>query len=155
VVDRRDIGSWLEGPPPGRPDGAESGHPGQRLGLPARGPRSVAGFGARTLAFGVDAVLCNLLAAGCGRLGVPGTHGNLVLWIFLAEVVLLTWLGGGSAGHRVVGLQVVRLDGAPPSPLTALIRTAGLGLLFPALMWDRDQRGLHDRAAGTVLLHTR
>jgi uncharacterized RDD family membrane protein YckC len=25
----------------------------------------------------------------------------------------------------------------------------------PALIWDRDGRGLHDRAAGTVLVHAR
>ena len=103
----------------------------------------------------MDAVLCNLLATGVARLGVASTHGTLVLWIFLIEVFVLTWLGGASAGHRVVGLQVFRLDGTPPSPLAALTRTAGLGLLFPALIWDRDQRGLHDRAAGTVLLHAR
>jgi uncharacterized RDD family membrane protein YckC len=28
-------------------------------------------------------------------------------------------------------------------------------LFIPALIWDRDGRGLHDRAAGTVVLHTR
>ena len=155
MVGRRDTGSWLEGPRAGSLGGADAGYPGRRLGLPAHGPRSVAGLGARSLAFAIDAVLCNLLAAGIGRLNVSLTHGTLVLWIFLAEVFVLTWLGGASAGHRLVGLQVVRLDGAPPNPLTALIRTAGLGALFPALIWDRDQRGLHDKAAGTVLLHTR
>jgi uncharacterized RDD family membrane protein YckC len=126
-----------------------------RLGLPARGPRSVAGFGPRTVAFLVDAVLCNLLAAALTLLGVSLPHGTLVLWIYLVEVAVLTWLGGASAGHRVVGLRVVRLDGAPPGLLAALIRTAGLGLLFPALIWDRDHRGLHDKAAGTVLIHAR
>jgi uncharacterized RDD family membrane protein YckC len=95
--------------------------------LPADGPGSIAGAGSRTLAFAVDSVLCNLLATGVARLGVAATHGTLVLWIFLIEVFLLTWLGGASAGHRVVGLQVVRLDGTPPSLLTALTRTAGLG----------------------------
>ena len=154
MVERRDIGSWLEGPS-GRRGGSEVGYPGQRLGLPARGPRSVARIGARGLAFGVDAVLCNLVASGTSRLGVSLTHGTLVLWIFLIEVFVLTCLGGASAGHRVAGLQVVRLDGTPPSLLAALTRMAGIAMLFPVLIWDRDQRGLHDRAAGTVLLRSR
>ena len=155
MVERRDIGRWLQGPGGGRPGGATAGYPGQRLGLANHGPRSVAGIGSRTVAFGIDAVLCNLVAAGAGRLGVTLTHGTLVLWIFLIEVFVLTCLGGASAGHRVAGLQVIRLDGTPPGPLAALTRTAGIGLLFPTLIWDRDQRGLHDRAAGTVLLRTR
>ena len=155
MVDRRDIGSWLEGPRGGVPPGAGAHYPGHRLGLPADGPGSVARVGSRTLAFAVDAVLCNLLATGVARLGVAATHGTLVLWIFLIEVFVLTSLGGASAGHRVAGLQVVRLDGRLPTPLAALTRTAGLGLLFPALIWDRDQRGLHDRAAGTVLRRVR
>ena len=155
MVERRDIGSWLEGPAGA---GRAVRPPATRASAWAcrhHGPRSVAGFGSRAVAFGVDAVLCNLVAAGIGRLGVSLTHGTLVLWIFLIEVFVLTCLGGASAGHRVAGLQVVRLDGAPPSLLAALTRTAGLALLFPVLIWDRDQRGLHDRAAGTVLLRTR
>ena len=32
-----------------------------------------------------------------------------------------------------------------------LARTLLLGLLVPAVVWDRDGRGLHDRAAGTTL----
>jgi uncharacterized RDD family membrane protein YckC len=30
-----------------------------------------------------------------------------------------------------------------------------LGLLIPAVIWDRDGRGLHDRAAGTVVIRGR
>jgi hypothetical protein len=33
-----------------------------------------------------------------------------------------------------------------------LVRTLLLCLGIPALIWDRDQRGLHDKAAGTVLV---
>jgi uncharacterized RDD family membrane protein YckC len=34
----------------------------------------------------------------------------------------------------------------------AALRTALLMLLIPALISDRDGRGLHDRAAGTVVV---
>jgi uncharacterized RDD family membrane protein YckC len=50
---------------------------------------------------------------------------------------------------------VVRLDGRPPGLWRAALRTALLLLLVPALVWDRDGRGLHDKAAGTVLVHVR
>ena len=59
---------------------------------------------------------------------------------------------GGSIGHLVVrdarGADPRRL-GRPWRPL---VRTLLLCLAIPALVWDRDQRGLHDRIAGTVLI---
>jgi len=33
-----------------------------------------------------------------------------------------------------------------------VIRTVLLCLFIPAVIWDRDQRGMHDRLAGTVLV---
>ena len=33
-----------------------------------------------------------------------------------------------------------------------VVRTVLLCLVIPAVIWDADQRGLHDKAAGTVLL---
>ena len=43
----------------------------------------------------------------------------------------------------------------PLGLLTALLRTALLVLLVPALVYDRDKRGLHDRAAKTVVVRAR
>jgi uncharacterized RDD family membrane protein YckC len=48
---------------------------------------------------------------------------------------------------------VVRLDGRPVGLLWSLVRTLLLVLVIPALVWDRDYRGLHDRAAGTVVIN--
>jgi hypothetical protein len=36
--------------------------------------------------------------------------------------------------------------------LRSAARAVLLSLAVPALIWDRDQRGLHDRFLGTVLL---
>lgn len=69
----------------------------------------------------------------------------------LAQLVLVG-TDGSSIGHRLTGLRVVRLDGGWAGPLPAAVRTALLCLAVPALIWDADQRGLHDRAAGTVLI---
>ena len=40
---------------------------------------------------------------------------------------------------------------APAGPLRAAGRAVLLGLAVPALIFDADQRGLHDRAVGTVV----
>ena len=147
MVERRDVASWLQGP--GAVRGEDTSYAGERLGLPEDGPGRIAGFGARLVAFLVDAVLCAALAAGVAGDQVWTTP------IFALEVFVLTTLGGASAGQRVRGLQVVRLDGRPVGVARAALRTLLLVLLIPALIWDRDGRGLHDRAAGTAVLHTR
>jgi uncharacterized RDD family membrane protein YckC len=35
------------------------------------------------------------------------------------------------------------------------VRTVLLCLVIPAFIWDRDGRGLHDKAAGTVVVRAR
>jgi len=59
---------------------------------------------------------------------------------------------GYTVGHRVVGLQVRGINGRPATPLQAFVRTLLLCLFLPAMFWDRDGRGLHDRTAGTVIV---
>lgn len=148
MLDRRDIASWLEGPLSHSPTSADAA-PGRRLGLPAEGPGRLAGFGSRLVAFLVDTLACATLAAVFGRDQIWTTP------VFAAEVLVLTVLVGGSAGQLVTGLRVRRLDGRPLGPGRVLVRTVLLLGLVPALIWDRDGRGLHDRAAGSVILHTR
>jgi len=149
VVERKDVASWLDGPGGRRPAAGEPDFPGQRLGRPERGPGAVAGFGPRIVAYLIDSVACALIAWGTFR--DPG----YTLAIFAGEVLVLTWLAGGSAGQVVRGLRVVRMDNRPLGlPRTAL-RTALLLLLIPAVIWDRDGRGLHDKAAGSVVVHAR
>ena len=47
---------------------------------------------------------------------------------------------------------MVRLDGRPLGLVGVFVRTLLLCLLVPALIWDRDGRGLHDKAVGSVLV---
>lgn len=158
---RADLASWLSGPgsvrPPTRPDGTEWAYPGERLGLPEQGTGAVARFGRRTGALAVDWVASLLLV----RLFLPGLdYGSpqssfATLGVFAAQVALFTWLSGSSFGQRLFALQVVRLDGrGAPGLLRALGRTLLLCLVVPPLVWDRDQRGLHDRWMGTILLRS-
>jgi len=127
---------------------------GERLGLPADGPGSLAGWGRRLLALVIDWFAAALLV----RLFVPsvayGTaaSGVITLGFFFAELSLFTWLAAASFGQRICGLAVVRLDGQPVGFLRAILRSAQVCLLIPALIWDRDGRGLHDRSIGTALV---
>lgn len=75
-----------------------------------------------------------------------------VLAVFVAEHLLLLSTLGYTIGKRVFGLRVGKLGG-PLTPLNVVVRTVLLMLLIPAVIWDRDGRGLHDRLAGTVELH--
>ncbi len=147
MVDRQDVAGWLDGPRRGTPD--PTTYAGKRLGLPREGPGSIARFGARVRAYLVDALACALIAAGLLR------HPGYATAVFAIEVLLLTWLAGGSAGQIATGLRVVRLDRTSLGLPRAVLRTLLLCLLIPALVWDRDGRGLHDKAVGTVVLRTR
>jgi uncharacterized RDD family membrane protein YckC len=40
----------------------------------------------------------------------------------------------------------------PVNPWRALLRTFLLVLLIPAVIWDRDGRGLHDRLTDTAVV---
>ncbi len=49
-------------------------------------------------------------------------------------------------------IGVARLDGAMVGPLWGLVRTLLLLTVIPPLLSDRDLRGMHDRAANTVVV---
>ena len=108
----------------------------------------MAGFGRRLAAYAVDSVLSNLAASVV--LGQRTPWG--IFSVFAVEVFVLTALGGATAGMRLTRLTIARLDGRPVGWAAAAIRTVLLLLFVPALIWDRDRRGLHDRAAGTVVV---
>jgi uncharacterized RDD family membrane protein YckC len=145
-------GSWLGGV---RSAGVDLGFPGERLGLPKEGTGSAASYGRRLLAIFIDWGLAWLavlfLARAFGWQVGPGSL--LPVAVFGVEVWLLTGLLGLTVGKRLLGLRVVRLDGRPVGLLWSLVRTLLLILVLPALIWDRDYRGLHDRAANTMVIN--
>ncbi|WP_256862957.1 RDD family protein [Microbispora sp. GKU 823] len=121
---------------------------------PARaGPRGGRGWGRRIGAVVVDWLLCTWAIAG-GLLRFQGNDiGAVGLGIFAAEYVLLVGTIGMTLGMRLFGIRVAGLDGGRPSFFGVLVRTLLLCLAVPALIWDRDRRGLHDRAGGTVVVN--
>ncbi len=152
MVNRKDIGSWIEGPGASSRDGES--YPGSRLGLPQRGPGSVARFGRRLVGVMIDWLLCSLVAAALWGYSITGGDSGSFkpLVIFAVQHLILVGTIGFTIGHRVVGLRVVRLGGGLPGFVPALARTILLVLAIPALIWDRDDRGLHDKVAGTVVI---
>lgn len=72
--------------------------------------------------------------------------------LFALEHFLLVSTLGYTVGHRIFDIEVRRLDGHVPGLIKALIRTALVILVIPALIFNRDNRGLHDLAAGTLIL---
>jgi uncharacterized RDD family membrane protein YckC len=92
-----------------------------------------------------------LLAHGRMTYGTPA-FSTAVLGVFGLEVLVLTWLAGASFGQRLLGLHVVALDRGRVPLSRAVVRTVLLCLAVPPLVWDRDGRGLHDRAALTAVL---
>ncbi|MBB2911928.1 putative RDD family membrane protein YckC [Streptosporangium becharense] len=141
--------TWLGGV---RSAGIDLGYPGERLGLPQEGSGSVAGFGRRIGAVLVDWLICTwAITQGLLRLD-PTREPWVPVLILAAEYLLLVGTMGMTFGMRLFGVRVAALDGGQPRFVPVLVRTFLLCLAVPALIWDRDQRGLHDRAANTVVV---
>jgi len=137
------------------PSGEAQTHPGQRLGLPAQGRGSVAGWGRRLLALCIDWAVSLLVVAAFIGDDVWSSRGAMALAPLLAlfvQLTLLTGLLGASIGQRLLGLAVVRLDRQPVGLPRAALRSALICLAIPPLVFDRDNRGLHDLAVGTVVV---
>jgi uncharacterized RDD family membrane protein YckC len=136
-------------------------YPGNRLGLPADGPGSVAGWGRRVLALFVDWLIAGLIASAVTSkpLWAGGNDLNTAqLVTFFAMSAVLTGLAGATIGHRLLGLRVIRTQpggtgyAAQVGLLAGAIRSLLICLVLPAVIYDRDRRGLHDRAADTVVV---
>jgi uncharacterized RDD family membrane protein YckC len=134
-------------------------YPGQSFGLPEFGPGSVAGWSRRLGALVIDWVVCSLIAIALLYHPQAGHAASVLaaprpwtLAVFGAEDFLLTGLTGVTIGKRLCGLRVIRLDGRPVGLPRAFVRTLLLMLVVPAMIMDRDLRGLQDKAAGTVVV---
>lgn len=123
---------------------------------PDSGPGSIAGFGARLLAFLIDGILADLLALVVDGFNNSGWHAFLSYIFFLLIEAVFLPLAGQTPGMRIVGIAVLRADGGGrPAIKWALFRTLLVAVVAPALVIDGTGRAMHDRAAGTVMVHTR
>ena len=134
-------------------------YPGKRFGLSMDGPMSVAPMARRVIALVVDWLLCYVIASSIvGHNVFTVTDARyqdanmLALLIFAVEVYLLTAISGLTVGKRLLGIRTIRTNGGAPGFKWAGLRTVLLLCVIPACLSDRDLRGLHDRAADTIVV---
>ena len=144
---------------------------GNRLGRPESGPGSVPGVMRRLVGLALDWMLATLVVMGAIDVGLIGQELALAadrggepealaltnfttlstLVVFAAVNILLLTLFGTSVGRRLAGVGITATgERSWPWFVSMTVRTLLLCLVIPAVVYDRDTRGLHDRAAGTV-----
>ncbi|WKX69919.1 RDD family protein [Streptomyces sp. XD-27] len=149
---RQAIGSWLSGPRAAAEEmGVDFGYRGERLGLPQDGPGSMAPPGRRIAAILVDWGLCMLVSYGLvARGGDAQSVGNWAVGVFFVLSVLTVGTVGSTPGKLLLRLRVIGDRGDRLSLPRVLLRGVLLLLVVPAVVWDRDTRGLHDRLSGAI-----
>ena len=138
--------------------GAGDGYPGERLGLAPEGRGSLASWRSRIAALLADWAFSMVVAValfGTGVMTEDGWRAWMVLATFFVESTVLSWLTGGSLGQLVCRIGIIRLDRVPLGLPRALLRQALVSLALPPLVVGADRRGLHDYAAGTVVVNRR
>jgi uncharacterized RDD family membrane protein YckC len=156
-MDRRDIGSWLQGPSSLLQNEGEFVYPGSRLGLPQTGVGSLARFGRRLIAVFIDWFSAMFLTSLFAPELASGSNDFqlLTLAIFTGQTAMLLGLSGSTFGYRLVGLGLRTLEQQRVSPGICVLRQLLLILVVPVLIWDRDGRSLLDRWLGLVVLRVR
>ncbi len=120
-------------------------------------PGEVAGLWRRMGAITIDWVASMLVASVI----LPGLRpwgngsGFPILLVFYVEVCLFTWLFASSFGQRLLRIEVVDLAGERLALWRIALRTLLICLVIPAVIFDSQGRGLHDRAVGSVALRLR
>ena len=114
-------------------------------------------FGRRVVAFLIDWFASVLVALAAFPQFRYGTNESMLLTVvvFALEVIVLTWLTGASFGQRILGLRVMAIDGGRLPLWRVVVRTLLLLLVIPAVVYDDQGRGLHDRVAGSVVVRVR
>ena len=85
-------------------------------------------------------------------LTIPGTEAQEGLDVLDTRFPELVGATGHTPGHLLLGLQVQTPAGRPAGFARAAVRSLLLCLVIPAVVFDPDQRGLHDKAMNTLLI---
>ena len=116
-------------------------------GAPAWEPASL---GRRFVALLIDWILC-LLASGL--FADPRTDPWAPVVVLIGMYGFFLGLFGQSPGMFLTGLRCVSVvDGRPVGIPRALLRGLLLAVVIPALIMDEQRRGLHDKAAGSIVI---
>lgn len=132
-----------------------------------------AGFGLRYGAWMFD-ILITLIAimgftfavTAASRRSVVGSNADLLmvagltLLLLALNFVVLAGMGGQTAGMRILGIYIVRVDGKPFTLKQAALRhligyplsMSAFFLGFLWILWDPRQQGWHDKLARTIVV---
>ncbi|SDJ20316.1 Uncharacterized membrane protein YckC, RDD family [Nonomuraea maritima] len=135
-----------------RSAGVDLGYPGERLGLPESGSGSITGWGRRIGALVIDWMICTWFVVQLVLRMNPAESPWAPVAVFALQYLLLVAFMGQTFGHRLMGIRVAAMDGGDPRLLPVAVRTVLLCLAVPALIWDRDHRGVHDRVSNTMVV---
>ena len=109
-----------------------------------------ANFGRRFAALLIDWALCLVIASFYADPRVVAWPPVVLLILFNA---LFIGLFGQTPGMSLARLRAVSaVDGGAIGIPRGLLRGVLLALLVPAIIMDGDRRGLHDRAAGSIVV---
>lgn len=132
-----------------------------------------AGFGLRYGAWMFDFLITliaimvfTFVVTAASRRSVVGSNTDLLIvagltvLLFVLNFVVLAGTGSQTAGMRILGIYIVRVDGRPFTMRQALLRhligyplsTAALFLGFLWMLWDPRQQGWHDKLARTIVV---
>jgi len=121
---------------------------GERLGLPENGRGSLAKMPRRIAAIFIDWGSALLISHAFFK---DGSWETLLTFSALQFTFILVI--GASIGHWLCGLRLIRkTPGTGIGVYQALARVVLLALVIPVAVWDADGRGLHDKAADTILV---
>jgi uncharacterized RDD family membrane protein YckC len=133
----------------------------------------IAGFGLRYGAWMFDFLITliaimffTFILTAVSRQSVVGSNRDVIivaaltLLLFVFNFVVLAGSNGQSAGMRILGIYIVRVDGRPFTIKDAAMRhlvgyplsTLAFFLGFLWMLWDPRQQGWHDKLAGTVVV---
>ncbi|MFC0674252.1 RDD family protein [Brachybacterium hainanense] len=142
MIERKDLGSWMDGPPQD-----EEYVRGSAIGLPPEGPGSAAPFGRRVVSLLIDWSICSLVSV------LLFSYDSLVtLCLFVGLNLALMTLFGATPGQYLLRLRTQPVVHRYPMLVRSLIRTALMLLVLPAVIWNRDRQPLHDVLAGTAVV---
>jgi uncharacterized RDD family membrane protein YckC len=98
----------------------------------------------------VDWIACLLIT---GTFTNPRTEPWAPVAILVAEYAFFIGLFGQTPGMWVARIRCVSVDDHQPVGIPrALLRGVLLALFVPALIMDKDRRGVHDRLANTIVI---
>jgi uncharacterized RDD family membrane protein YckC len=150
----------------GAPAATQVGFQGRYAGFASRFVAFIVDEGAATGVFALTLAVISFAASVLTGKSISWNRSDL--WLSLAFVgwqflyFAYSWAASGKTfGMALLGVRVVRADGADAGARRAVVRTLALplsflllGLGFIGILLGRNRRALHDVIAGTVVIYS-